>query len=363
MSSGTSSGTSSGPEARPPAAEVSGEGSAGAPEGADSGGLASDVRRHRLRVEPEVDDRIDRYLARRLRLSRTRVADLIGEGRVRVNGAPVSKSHRPEPGDLVDVTVPPRPRPSVEPEPIPIGIVHEDEDLVVVDKPAGLVVHPAPGHRSGTLVNALVHHVGRLSAIGGDTRPGIVHRLDRDTSGLMVVAKRDEAHRVLARALSRHEVRRGYLAAAWGHLDEEETTVDAPMGRDPRDRKRMAVVEGGRRAVTHIRRLERWNSADLLAIRLETGRTHQIRVHLRHLGHPVVCDPFYAPGWERGFMGAGGHWAKALARRSGRLFLHAARLVFRHPRTAERLSFTSDLPEPLAGVVAWARESSTPDVP
>lgn len=318
---------------------------------------ASDLEVRHFRVEPGESERLDRWLADRVRLSRSRIAALIDEGRVRVNGETVKKSHVPEAGDEVEVRIPSRPPVRVEPEPIPIRIVWQDEDLAVVEKPAGLVVHPAPGHETGTLVNALLHHLDRVSSVGGDRRPGIVHRLDRETSGLLVVAKTDEAHRSLQAALARRRVRRGYVAAAWGHLDRDELTVDRPLGRDPRNRKKMAVVEGGKRAVTHLRRVERWHSADLLAVRLETGRTHQIRVHLRHLGHPVVNDEVYGPRWEKGFLGAGGRWAEELARRAGRLFLHAARLAFRHPRTGERLSFSSDLPEPLAAAVAWARET------
>ncbi len=312
----------------------------------------------RLRVEAPEAERLDRWLADRLRLSRSRLAALIEDGLVRVNGEVVKKSHLPEPGDEIEVRIPPRRPTRLEPEPIPVEIRWEDDHLAVVEKPAGLVVHPAPGHESGTLVNALLHHLDRLSSVGGDRRPGIVHRLDRDTSGLLIVAKSDEAHRKLQAALARRKVRRGYLAAAWGHLDRDELTIDRPMGRDPRDRKKMAVVERGKRAVTRVRRLERWHSADLLAVRLETGRTHQIRVHLRHLGHPVVNDETYAPRWEKGFLGAGGRWAEELARRAERLFLHAARLAFRHPLTGERLAFSSDLPEPLASALAWARETA-----
>src|SRR5690606_37075899 len=212
-----------------------------------------------------------------------------------------------------------------------------DTDLLVIDKPAGLVVHPAPGHRGGTLVNALLHEVGDLSGIGGVLRPGIVHRLDKDTSGLMLVAKNDEAHRRLADELRQRRIIRLYVAAAWGHLPAEEMTTDAPIGRHPTDRKRMAVVEGGRRAVTHFRVLERWRAADLVRARLETGRTHQIRVHLAHLGHPVVGDPVYG------------------ARRSpweleGQC-LHARRLGFRHPRTGAWMTFTTPLPEHMERVL------------
>lgn len=240
-------------------------------------------------------------------------------------------------------------------EAIALDIVHADADLLVVNKPAGLVMHPAAGNPAGTLLNALLHHD---PALAGLPRAGIVHRLDKDTSGLLVVALTDEAHRLLAHDLARRRVKRGYVAAAWGHLDSEDRTLDLPLGRDPRNRKLRAVVEGGRRAVTHVRRLERWTSADLVAVRLETGRTHQIRVHFKAIGHPVVGDPLYAPGWERGFLGAGGRWAEELARRVGRMFLHAGRLAFRHPITGEALSFDSPLPEPLLSARRWARETS-----
>ena len=312
----------------------------------------------RLAVDAPTDERLDRWLADRLGTSRSRVAGLIEDGRVLVNGAPASKSDRPSPGDRIEVRVPAPAPIEPEPEDLPLEIVYEDDVLAVVDKPAGMVVHPAPGHASGTLVNALLARLDRIAAVGAPLRPGIVHRLDRDTSGLLVVAKTDEAHRALSRDLARREVGRGYLAASWGHLDEDRDTIDLPLGRDPRDRTRRAVVEGGRRAVTHVRRLERWTSADLVALKLETGRTHQIRVHLKAVGHPVVGDPLYAPGWERGFVGAGGRWAEELAARTDRLFLHAARLAFRHPASGEPMTFTSELPEPLGGAVAWARETS-----
>lgn len=300
---------------------------------------------------------MDRYLAERLDLSRSRIAALIEGGLVTVGGEPVRKSRPAVPGEVIRVQIPPEAPIDVLPEAIPLQIQYEDRDLAVIEKPAGIVVHPAPGHPTGTLVNALLHHLGELSSTGAPLRPGIVHRLDRDTSGLLVVARTNEAHRSLSEALARRRVRRGYLAAAWGTVDWDDLTVDRPIGRDPRHRKQMAVVEGGRRAITHFRRLERWAAAEYLAVRLQTGRTHQVRVHLRSIGHPVVGDPLYADRWERGFVGAGGRWAEELARRAGRMFLHAARLVFRHPTTGERMAFTSPLPEPLHAAAEWARAS------
>ncbi len=321
-------------------------------------GPSPDEVRHVIDVDRLSEDRLDRLLSDRLSLSRSHVVKLIEEGCVLVNGEPPKKRYAPRPGDRIEVRVP-TPRPTtLEPEDIPLTVRHEDEHLAVIEKPAGLVVHPAPGHPRGTLVNALLFHLGRLSTLGGDRRPGIVHRLDKDTSGLMLVAKQDEAHRALAAALARRRVRRGYVAASWGHLEQDRLTVDRPLGRDPHDRKKIAVRQDGRRAVTHVKRLERWIAADLLAVRLHTGRTHQIRVHLLATGHPVVGDPVYGPEWQKGFGGAGGRWADELARRAGRLFLHAAHLSFAHPVTGDRLSFSSPLPEPLSSAVAWARASS-----
>jgi 23S rRNA pseudouridine1911/1915/1917 synthase len=301
--------------------------------------------------------RLDRWLSEHTELSRTRIARLVEEGKVRLNGSAPRKSEPLAEGDRVEVVVPPPEPIGLEAEDLPLDVVFEDEHLLVVNKEAGMVVHPAPGHPSGTLANALLHHVKDLSGIGGALRPGIVHRLDRDTSGLLVVAKDDPTHRALSADLRRRTVRRLYLAASWGHLSESPIRIDAPIGRDPRHRQRMAVVEGGRRAVTHFRVRERWASAELLDVGLETGRTHQIRVHLLHLGHPVVGDPLYGEGWEKGMGGPNRAWARELARTTPRLFLHATGLVFRHPATGEKMKFRAPLPEDLAAVASWARRS------
>ncbi len=305
--------------------------------------------------------RLDSWLAGELDLSRTRIQGLMEEGKVLLNGEIPRKSEAIREGDRVTVEVPEPRTLGVEPEDLPLEILYEDEHLLVVDKAAGMVVHPSPGHPGGTLVNALLHHVKDLSGIGGIRRPGIVHRLDRDTSGLLVVAKEDATHRALSEALKKREVRRLYLAAAWGHLSESHIRVDAPIGRDPRARQRMAVVEGGRRAVTHLRVRERWPTAELLDVGLATGRTHQIRVHLSHLGHPVVGDETYGAGWGRGMGGRHRGWAQELARRTSRQFLHAARLGFRHPATGEELRFSSPLPSELAAVAEWARSGAGED--
>jgi 23S rRNA pseudouridine1911/1915/1917 synthase len=320
--------------------------------------MTAEGERIEILVEEDPGQRLDSYLAERLDLSRSRVEQLIVAGLVQVNGAVPRKRDQPRGGDRIRVELPP-PEPShVAAEAIPIEIVYEDDDLAVVEKPAGLVVHPAPGHRSGTLVNALLHRIGDLSGIGGVMRPGIVHRLDRDTSGLMIVAKNDRAHRTLSEALRRRKVRRRYLAAAWGHLNGDAVTVDAPIGRHQTERRRMTVREDGRRAVTHFRVLERWRAADLLEAELETGRTHQIRVHLAHVGHPVVGDSTYGAGREKGFSGPERGWAAALARRTPRQFLHAAELRFDHPRTGAPLVFESPLPAELTVVADWARTPS-----
>lgn len=310
----------------------------------------------RLPVDAASGERLDAYIARHLPdLSRSQVVALIAGGHVLLNGEIPRKSEKVGPGDVIDVDVPKPVESTLEPENIPLVIVYQDEDIAVIDKPAGLVVHPAPGHATGTLVNALLHHVRDLSGVGGVLRPGIVHRLDKDTSGLLLIAKHDKAHRALSTALKKREIRRAYIATTWGHLRQDTLTVDAPIGRAPNDRKRMAIVPTGRNAVTHFQRLERWPAADLVRATLETGRTHQIRVHLLSIGHPVVGDVLYAPHGERGISGPAQSWARALAKRVHRQFLHAAELEFDHPLSGNRMSFVSPLPPDLMHVVEWAR--------
>ncbi len=313
---------------------------------------------YRIRVDEPSEDRLDRYLTKKLELSRSHVAALIEGGHVRIDDRIPKKSYVPEVDDTIVVEVPPAEPTTAVAEDIPVEVLFEDEGFLVVDKPAGMVVHPAPGHRQGTLVNALLHRVGQLSSIGGANRPGIVHRLDKDTSGLMIVAKEEGVHRKLARALSNREIVRHYLAASWGHLTDDKLLIEADVGRHRRDRKRMAVIPGTRPATTEVERLERWRAADFLRIRLHTGRTHQIRVHLRHIGHPVVGDGQYAAGWEKGLATGVGGWARDLARQVKRQFLHSAELAFEHPVSGDNLHFKAPLPNDLSTAAEWARRTS-----
>src|SRR6478609_8842279 len=265
--------------------------------------------------------RLDLLVAAELDLSRNHAATLIAEGRVLVDGRREKASYRSRAGERITVDIPPPPGREVIAEDIPLSIVFEDDDVMVVDKPAGMVVHPAPGNWTGTLVNALKGRGGSLSPADEEGREGIVHRLDKETSGLLLVAKTDRAHKVLGAALQARTITRRYAVLSWGHLAEERITIERPIARDPRDRKRMAVVSTGRAARTDLTRLARFDSADLLRAHLFTGRTHQIRVHLASTGHPVVGDDTYGGGGGRKLMGLGPR----------RHFLHAAWLVFRHP--------------------------------
>ncbi len=294
-------------------------------------------------------ERIDQLLAREVPdLSRSALQKLLEEGAVTLGGEPVKKNRKTAPGEVYALTLP-------EPEPldvvaqnIPLNVVYEDEDVIVVDKPVGLVVHPAPGHPDGTLVNALLYHCGNsLSGINGVLRPGIVHRIDRDTSGLVIVAKNDTAHLSLAAQLEDHSLYREYHAVAVGGLKEDRGTIDAPIGRHPVDRKRMAVdITRGKRAVTHYEVLERYPGYTYLKCRLETGRTHQIRVHLSSVGHPLLGDMVY--GGKRPVAGLAGQC------------LHAKRLTFTHPRTGEKVTVECPLPDWFEGVLDKLRRGVKP---
>ena len=277
--------------------------------------------------------RLDAFLASAVdSLTRAQAARLIAGGAVTLMGKPAGKSARVCAGDTVALTLPePEPIDAV-PQNIPLRIVYEDDDVIVVDKPSGLVVHPAPGHPDGTLVNALLYHCGgSLSGIGGALRPGIVHRIDRDTSGLIIAAKNDAAHRYLQAQLADHTLARTYECLAVGSMRDERGTIDAPIARDARDRKRMTVQSGGRDAVTHWEVVARYRGVTHLRCRLETGRTHQIRVHLAYLGHPILGDTVY--GAKKPVPGLTGQC------------LHAVGLRFLHPRTGETVELRSPLPD------------------
>ena len=271
---------------------------------------------------------------------------MIKTGAVTVNGGERRVSYSVRTEDLVYIDVPAPERSVLAAEDIPLTIVHEDGDLLVLDKPAGMVVHPAPGVKSGTLVNALLHHCGDLSGIGGVLRPGIVHRLDKDTTGLLVVAKSDRAHRGLATQLESRSMQRTYIALVWGIVPAEEDRIEAPIGRHPRDRKRLAVVRDGRAAATRVRKLREFEFTSMLEVRLESGRTHQIRVHLQHCGFPVFGDPVYGGrNQTRGIKADLHRRADALLKLIDRQALHAAHLQFEHPVSGEQLQFSAPLPD------------------
>lgn len=304
--------------------------------------------RHTITVDDAPGERLDVFVARRLDLSRTQSATLIATGRVTVNERAERASYRPAGGDVIVVEIPPPPGRAVEAEALPLTVIFEDEHLLVIDKAAGMVVHPAPGHWSGTLVNALLGRGSDLAAGGAPERAGLVHRLDKETSGLLLVAKTDRVHRRLSAALAERRIARRYAVLSWGHLRSDDQRVDAPVARDPRERRRMAVVAGGRRAVTDFVRIARFRSVDLLRAHLQTGRTHQIRVHLAHIGHPVVGDATY--GGVRRIAGG-----PAPARH----FLHAAWILFRHPVTGSECEFRSELPDDLRSTLAHAADDQS----
>jgi 23S rRNA pseudouridine1911/1915/1917 synthase len=313
--------------------------------------------RHNFVVPDDRDGtRLDRCLSvLRPEWTRSHARRLIDEGRALLNGLPAKASTTVHSGDAIVVDEPP-PRPlEVEAEDIPLDVIYEDGDLLVINKPADLVIHPAAGNPSGTLVNALLHHCRDLSGIGGVERPGIVHRLDKDTTGIMVVAKSDRAHLALSIAFRRHTVRKTYLAVCYGTPAQQEGVIDAPIARHPTHRKEMAVVATGRPARTSYRIEQALSGAALLSCRPVTGRTHQIRVHLAHVGHAIVGDPLYAGRQWRNLQDPE---AQAACRSFPRQALHAHRLAFEHPVTKEPVEFEAPLPADLADLIAALRPCS-----
>ena len=291
--------------------------------------------------------RLDVFLAEHLpELTRSAVQRLLEQGLVTCGGVPLKKNAKTEAGAVYELTLPALRETELVPQDIPLDVVYEDADVLVVNKPKGLVVHPAAGHEDGTLVNALLHHCGdSLSGINGEKRPGIVHRIDMDTSGLLIVAKNDFAHQKLAEQLKNHSLRRTYECIVRGGFREDSGTVNAPIGRDTRDRKRMAVTErNSRPAVTHWEVLGRYGQYTHLRCRLETGRTHQIRVHMAYINHPIAGDPLYGPGKpELGLTSQ---------------CLHAKELTFLHPRTGEEITVSCPLPEEFQRALQKLRQES-----
>lgn len=302
-----------------------------------------------LQTEEFVGERIDKFLSCRLEeVSRSYIQKLIKEGHVSVNGKPVKANYKLGAGDEICVEIPEAKEPDILPENIPLDILYEDQDILVVNKPKGMVVHPAAGHYSGTLVNALMYHCkDSLSGINGVMRPGIVHRIDMDTTGSLLVCKNDEAHRILAEQLKEHTIRREYHAIVYGNIQEDTGTVDAPIGRHPTDRKKMSINhKNGKRAVTHYEVLERFGNFTYICCRLETGRTHQIRVHMASLHHPLLGDEVYGPSSRPPFSGLKGQ------------VLHAKILGIHHPSTGEYMEFDAPLPEHFVDLLQKLRRKS-----
>lgn len=283
-------------------------------------------------VVTDAGKRLDKLISEQLpELTRSAVQHLMQDGCVTIAGKTVKKNTKAAAGDIITVELPEPREVAIEPENIPLDIVYEDADIIVVNKPKGMVVHPAPGNWSGTLVNALMYHCGdSLSGINGEIRPGIVHRIDKDTSGLLVVAKNDRAHQSLAEQIKVHSAGRRYYAVVYGTPREQKGIVNAPIARHPVDRKKMAVIAGGREAITHYEVLEQYTGYSYLTFLLETGRTHQIRVHMAHIGHPIIGDPLYGPSKDK--------W-----KLQGQC-LHAGELSLTHPATGERMTFQAPLP-------------------
>ena len=279
----------------------------------------------------QVGSRLDKAISDASNVSRTQANDLIKADAVFVNGEVKKAKYKVLENDLVSFVIPEPEVLSYEAENIPLDIVYEDDDVAVINKPQGMVVHPSAGHHSGTLVNALMFHMTKLSSINGVIRPGIVHRIDKDTSGLLMVAKNDQAHELLAAQLKDHSSKRRYLAIIHGNLLNDRGVIEAPIGRNPKDRKKQAVIAGGKHALTHFEVLERFGEFTLVNLTLETGRTHQIRVHMAYIGHPVAGDPLYGP--------------KNVLKPNHGQFLHAEILGFKHPTSQEWLEFEIDPPK------------------
>lgn len=313
------------------------------------------MQRYSFSVTPDFDgERLDQVLATLLPdQSRSHIVRLIEDQKVHIDGRAVrKKSHSVHSGSQIVVEIPSPSSVDLTPHDMPISVLHEDEAIIVVDKPAGLVVHPGAGHETETLVNALLHYVKDLSGIGGELRPGIVHRLDRDTTGVLVIAKSDTAHRALTSHWNSEKVEKEYVAVVYGTPKESSGTIERPIGRDPRDRKRMAIVSGGRPAITSYRVDESLRHVSVLRCYLKTGRTHQIRVHLKSLGHPIVGDPVYSgPQWK-------GVPDKRLQRALAdfpRQALHARRLRLPHPITGDSMTFEAPIPEDMANLIETMR--------
>ncbi|MEG0772927.1 RluA family pseudouridine synthase [Clostridium sp.] len=282
--------------------------------------------------ELDIDKRLDLFLSENLEgMSRSYVQGIIEKDAVRVNGKQKKSNYKMKLNDEISIDIPSPVELQVEPENIPINIVYEDSDVIVVNKPQDMVVHPAPGNYNGTLVNALLYHCKDLSGINGVIRPGIVHRIDKDTTGILVIAKNDNAHNKLALQLKDHSMTRTYYALVEGNVKSDEGTIDAPIGRHPSDRIKMTVIKDGREAITHFKVLERFGEYTLIQCNLETGRTHQIRVHMAHIGHPLVGDNVYGRKKQK---------FKVLGQ-----VLHARKLGFMHPTTGAYIEFDSELPE------------------
>lgn len=290
----------------------------------------------------ENNKRIDLYLIDKIDMSRSKIQDKLKKGEIFVNEKQVKSSYILKENDVISFNIEEKIDTDIEPENIPLDIVYEDNDVIVVNKKNGMVVHPAPGNNHGTLVNALLYHSKNLSKVNGEFRPGIVHRIDAYTTGLLMVAKNDRAHEILAKQLEEKTTTRKYVALVWGVIEHDTGTIDAPIGRDEKDRKKMAVTSlNSKKAITHFRVLERYKNASLIELQLETGRTHQIRVHMNYIGYPVVNDPVYG--------------RRKLINNDGQC-LHAKTLGFVHPTTGKYMEFTSELPDKFINILNIIKE-------